>query len=421
MVATLCHTPSPVVDNFYQNSFKQLSMVQQKQVGLLVGVSVADAAARSLNGYSKEQVKSYLDSKCEETRLTAGVTTTTERAESSLLAFARVRPLETTLYNAPKQSNEGGSGAVSLPLSSSSPSASFLVHSFTYHLYFEMLRAMSSARGEFSVNYVRERLVNAAAAPEVQQTFAAEHASLLHTLCTLLPTPAIYPYASDSALRSYLDPFTKFLTESPVPHERTAVDGDRGCEEDDLSAAEDVDAERAAVRDYTFSVLGVVLRHLQSNPDATRNAAFMAVPGTAAVFPTDTQLFVPLSSATSAKTGVEPRVTQPDLSTSPTSMSPLAVASSRWLPQRSAAVDTATVREALSIARPRVTFAQGVVQAIQLGGPTCQRAMLVGALLGAKLGVRHIPMEWLSATPDHRPVSTMALEVAQWSWNPPHH
>ncbi|CAC9505295.1 conserved hypothetical protein [Leishmania infantum JPCM5] len=417
MVATLSHAPPPVVANFYQNSFKQLSMVQQKQVGLLVGVAVADAAARPLNGYSKEQVEAYLRNKCEETGGTALTPTAVAETEISLLAFARAPPREIKTRSSPAHGSEDRSSAASSSLLESSY-APLLAHSFTYQLYFEMLRAMSSARGEFAVDYVQERLVRSAAAVDEQQTFAAEHASLLHTLCTLLPTPAIYPYASDAALRSYLDPFTAFLTESPMPLQVADADGGQG---DGVSPAEVAAAEQAAVQDYTFSVLGVVLRQLQSNPDATRNAAFMAVPGTAAVFPLDVQPFVPCKADTSAEPRARLCTVPRHLATRATSMSSSAMTGFRWLPQRSTATDAATVREGLSIAQAPVTFAQGVAQAIRLGGPTCQRAMLVGALLGAKLGVRHIPMEWLSATADHKPVSTMALEVAQWSWNPPPH
>ncbi|GET90190.1 hypothetical protein, conserved [Leishmania tarentolae] len=420
MVTALSHTPSPVVENFYQNSFKQLSAVQQKQVGLLVGVAVADAAARPLNGYNQEQVEAYLVNKREENGETASTPTAVAETEISFLAFARVPPREIKTRSSPALcSEERLPAASSSALEGSYPS--LLVHSFTYQLYFEMLRAMSSARGEFSVDYVQERLVRAAAAVDAQQTFAAEHASLLHTLCTLLPTPAIYPYASDAALRTYLDPFTTFLTESATPMSVADASGGAGGQDDGVSPTELAAAERAAVRDYTFSVLGVVLRQLQSNPDPTRNAAFMAVPGTAAVFPEHVQPFVPSKSATSAETCARHCTVQQHLTTCAASMSSSAMASSRWLPQRCTVTDTATVREGLSIAQAPVTFAQGVAQAIRLGGPTCQRAMLVGALLGAKLGVRQIPVEWLSATADHKPVSTMALEVAQWSWNPPHH
>ncbi|KAG5474850.1 hypothetical protein LSCM4_04028 [Leishmania orientalis] len=419
MVATLSHTPPPVVENFYQNSFKQLSMVQQKQVGLLVGVAVADAAARPLNGYSREEVEAYLENMREETQGTGSVPTVAAVTESSVLAFARVPPREMKMRDDTEHGHKGRSPAASSS-QLTSPSTSLIDHSFTYQLYFEMLHAMCSARGEFAVEYVQERLARVPTAVGEQQTFAAEHASLLHTLCTLLGTPAIYPYASDAALRSYLEPFIAFLTESPMPLQATDADGGVSGQGDGVSPAEAAAAERAAVRDYTFSVLGVVLRQLQSNPDATRNAAFMAVPDTAAVFPEDVQPFVPSTAAAPAETRARLWKVQRYLATRAASVAS-GMAGSQWLPQRCTAADTVTVREALRIAQAPVAFVQGVAQAIRLGGSTCQRAMLVGALLGAKLGVRHIPMEWLSATADHKAVSTMSLEVAQWSWNPPHH
>ncbi|KAG5475192.1 hypothetical protein CUR178_04643 [Leishmania enriettii] len=422
MVATLSHTPPPVVENFYQNSFKQLSMVQQKQVGLLVGVAVADAAARPLNGYTREEVEAYLKNMREETQGEGSVPTVAAVTENSVLAFARVPP-RGMMRDDTEHGHKGRSPAASSS-QLNSPSTSLIVHSFTYQLYFEMLRAMSSARGDFAVEYVQERLVRVPTAMGAQQTFAAEHASLLNTLCTLLGTPAIYPYASDAALRSYLEPFIAFLTESPMPLQAAGTDGGVIGQGDGVSPAEASAAERAAVRDYTFSVLGVVLRQLQSNPHATRNAAFMAVPDTAAVFPEDVQPFVPSTAAAPAETRTRLWKMQRYLATRAASV-PSGMAGSQWLPQwlpqRCTAADTVTVREALRIAQAPVAFVQGVAQAIRLGGSTCQRAMLVGALLGAKLGVRHIPMEWLSATADHKAVSTMSLEVAQWSWNPPHH
>ncbi|KPA85136.1 putative mitochondrial hypothetical protein [Leptomonas pyrrhocoris] len=424
MAPMLSHTPRRVVDNFYQNSFKQLSMVQQKQVGLLVGAAVADAAARPLNAYTPEEVEAYLQRVQEERRTSAlssadaGTTAPSDTADESL-AFARVPPRGTEM--APVT----GSDALS---SSLVASHSLQHHSFSYLLFFELLRAMSSARGDFPVTYVQEQLVRVAGAVHPTLVFEQEHASLLHTLCCLLPAPAIYPYASDATLRAYLDPFVEFLTESsvkaadtatrPVAPEDATPEDPEGKEGSPWEAAS---AERAAVRDYALSALGVVMRNLQSNPNSTRNAAFMAERGATAIFPPDVQPFVPaFSSDVTADVLRMQRQHMWDVQRQLASRQ-AASAAQRWLPVRRTVKDAAVVCESLAIARAPVSFAKGVVQAIRLGGPTCQRAMLVGALLGAKLGVRHVPLDWLSATPDHKPVATMALEVAQWSWNPPHH
>jgi ADP-ribosylglycohydrolase len=45
--------------------------------------------------------------------------------------------------------------------------------------------------------------------------------------------------------------------------------------------------------------------------------------------------------------------------------------------------------------------------------------MLVGALLGARFGVRAIPDEWLRATASAETTARHALEIATWGWNPP--
>lgn len=412
MVATLSHTPRPVVANFYGNSFKQLSAVQQRQVGLIVGAAVADAAARPLDGYTAAEVDAYLQARREEADAASSSSSGTDTA---LLPFARVRPREIAL----RSSSRATSG--SAPASSSPPptpleratAAALQHHSFTYLLYHEMLRAMSRARGEFGVEFVQERLVQAAALVDEHGAFAAEHASLLHTLGALLPVPALYPYASDAALRHFADPFIDFMTTAPPQRAQKAAH-----DADGIDPAEAAAAERAAVRDYAVSALGVVLRQLQSNPDATRNAAFMAAPAAAAVFPADVQPFVPAVEA-GPFAAQRTRLWVVQQQVAAISAAAGAHAMARWLPRRCTAADALVVREGLGIARAPVSFADGVAQAIRLGGPTCQRAMLVGALLGAKLGARHVPLDWLSATPDHKPVATMALEVAQWSWNPP--
>lgn len=426
----LSHAPRRELDNFYQNSFKQLSMIQQKQVGLLVGAAVADAAARPLNGYSPEEVQAYVQRVYEANAAyaaaspssSATTTTTTRSAAEDAVAFARVAPRGVDVLG--DSSVSSATDATPMPL--------LQHHSFSYLLFFEMLRAINAMRGEAALADVQAQLVRVATAVQPTQLFEQEHASLLNTLCCLLPTPAIYPYASDAALREYVEPFADFLTTtssaSPAIPAAAATPA-RGSEESDaegFSAEEAAEAERFAVRDYTFSALGVVLRNLQSNPDATRNGAFMAAPGTSAIFPADVQAFVPAltSHANNAADAVaadhfgkqrehlwkvqQRLAAQPSRTGAP-----------RWLPLRCTAKDALVVQESLTIARAPVSFAKGVVQAIHLGGPTCQRAMLVGALLGAKLGVRHVPLTWLSATPDHQPVATMAMEVSQVVWNSP--
>lgn len=119
--------------------------------------------------------------------------------------------------------------------------------------------------------------------------------------------------------------------------------------------------------------------------------------------------------------------------------------------------EVAVVREALTIAaqfstaascaHPTDAFRRGIEAAIALGNANSStlphqaahafrqgstestshfiprwsvvthRAALVGAFLGAKFGVRAIPLHWISATVDHAVVASMAVDVAQFSWN----
>ncbi|KAG8348626.1 putative ADP ribosylglycohydrolase [Trypanosoma vivax] len=342
MVATLHHNAVPRTGNFYESSFRQLSDIQQKQVGLLVGAAIADAAARALDGRTREEIA----------MLVANEQGRKQDGDEDPLAFAHAGAC---LH---------GPGLLQW-------------HSYTFLLASQLLRVMASARGELRVSYVKEKWVSTATA--YPESFAGEHASLLHVLGVMLPLSVSYPWTDDYTLRSYATPFIDFLTETPG--------GQRA-------------PTRAATHVHVGSVLGVALRCLQSNPDPYRNAALMAVPGSADVFPSDLSHLCPPSS-----TGEN--------------IDLCARGETASFPARPPLSDVIVVREALSIARNARTFADGVKEAIRLGGPTCQRSIITGALLGACMGVRRIPISWLSATRDHVPLVTQALQVAQWSWNPP--
>ncbi|EPY37647.1 hypothetical protein AGDE_06287 [Angomonas deanei] len=218
-------------------------------------------------------------------------------------------------------------------------------------------------------------------------------------------------------MRAYAAPFVEFLTEPPqaLSGEETVsfLEGDGGYTLQEAAAA-----ERALVERMTFSVLGVATRCLQSNPDPLRNAAFMSVPDSSAVFPPEVVEHCPRLPAEDLASIKALRISE-DLLRRTTQRSPLP--SSAFLPRRPVLLDAITVREGLTIVRSAASYTSGVRAAIGLGGPVCQRAMLVGALLGAKYGARHIPPGWLSATARHKVLSTFSIDVAQWAWNPPHH
>lgn len=335
--------------NFYENSFKQLSDVQQRQVGLIVGAAVGDAAARPLEGYSAEEAAEWQRA-------------ASEGADEAVpLAFA---------HGLARRGHRSASAAAP-------PADLLLAHSFTYALQADLVRTMARARGDFPVSEVEPLWVRTASGVDAAAVLGAEQGSLLHALGTVLPLPAVYPYASDAALREFAAPFVSLLTEGALAE------------------------EAAVVADCTLSVLGVALRLMQRNPDAVRNSALQALPGVAPVFPPELRALCPATPQSLERWTV--------------------CARQSVLPARPIASDAAVVSESLHIARTASSFARGVGAAIAAGGPVCQRALLVGGLLGARLGVRQIPPEWVSATMDHKTVSTFAIDVAQWAWNPPHH
>ncbi|EKF29952.1 hypothetical protein MOQ_006242 [Trypanosoma cruzi marinkellei] len=385
MVATLNHNSVPRIANFYENSLKQLSDIQQKQTGLIIGAVVADAAARGLDGCSADEIAEFAKAQ-------AKFNSDGGEEEEELLVFVRAGPQR-------RSSGPPLTGALQH-------------HSYTCLLLQQLLRVMASARGEFPVSYVKDHWVSIADAHP--QWFAVEHASLLNVLGVVLPLPVIYPWADDTTLRSYATPFIDFLTEPPVGQ----------------AAAAAAARTRSALKSYTFSALGVALRCLQSNPDPSRNAAMMAVPGTADLFPEDLALFCPAqthnellsqlidanSKGCAAGGAADTPVPMCGGSISFGAGNPSLPVSARPFVR-----DVCVAREALVVARHARSFADGVRAAIRLGGPVCQRSLLVGGLLGARMGVRCISPSWLSATHGHSPLATMAIEVAQWSWNPPHH
>ncbi|KAH9600380.1 hypothetical protein LSM04_007131 [Trypanosoma melophagium] len=392
MVVTLHHNPLPRTSNFYESSFKQLSDIQQKQTGLIIGAAVADAAARALDGLTADEISAYA----------AEFPADIKHDEEESIVFTRFTESSphTRRFSGPLQH-----------------------HSYTCLLMLQLLRVMAASRGEFPVRYVKNDWVDAAR--RYPACFAAEHASLLHVLGVVLPLPVIYPWADDNTLREYAAQFVEFLTEPPEGElsvsETTTSIREKEKEEKVIEVSET--NTRKGVEAYTFSTLGVALRCLQSNPNPYRNAAFMAVPGTADVFPDDiaqitsthTKQEIPLLSAC-----LNPSIPI-DTAKTMTPHYTTRIPSTLRFPLRPLTQDVSIVRESLAVARKARSFSDGVKAAIRLGGPVSQRSLIVGALLGAQMGVRRIPITWISATHNYGSLVTMALEVAQWSWNPPHH
>ncbi len=356
---------SSQANDFFKNSFKQLSDVQQKQVGLIVGGCAADFyAGRKLHASS----------------ITNADGTTPSEAE------------EGTYFDLIKNEEATADG----PL---------LHHSFSYELQAMLLQAMGSCAGssDLRAENAGERWVAAASA--LPRSFLHWHGSLLHSVNVLAVLPAMYPWASDNDLQAFVEPYAAMLAD-PEP-----LAG--------LAEAAHLAGECRGVRDCAVSALGVVQRFLQTNPDAVRNSAFRALPGTGIAFPADVALFVPPAS------GPWPQA----------AFNPAHAGRQNVALQLHAKL----LAEALDVCRSAKSFRHGVDGILGVAsspsavtrpqlftGPRVAssarnrraQAMFVGAALGAKFGIRSVPSEWFVASNDHAAVASLAIGVAQTSWNP---
>jgi hypothetical protein len=155
---------------------------------------------------------------------------------------------------------------------------------------------------------------------------------------------------------------------------------------------------------YAHSFLSVIMRYLQDNPNPIKNSAFRAVVGTSTMFPSSYRGYCPASEGAENGKGDD-----------------------------DSEIFAAELRRVIEIVDVAKSYAHGVELCITEADPTnlhaeisstpkdfsaCERAILVGACLGAKFGAREIPPEWIDATEDYAAICSSAIEVAQWAWNP---
>lgn len=372
---------APEHHQFYRNTFKQLSDIQQRQVGMILGAAVADAAVREfewldLHGDAGSvAIQQFLTSSSPSTELDA----THESLKDNEIAF----PPQELAQLVPVDDTARQEELVRL-------AATPLRHqSITGVMHHELLKVMMTARGEFEVDAVADRWVSIAAAhPE---DFLKHHATLEHVLPILSPMACVYPWADDEALWRFSEPFAEFLftrhvitdngepTTTPTPSPPSMTTASHGAGACLMSQS-------------------IALRYLQSNPHPTRNAMMQCTaPGGESILPEDILM---LRNGRGAAT------------MSPTS----AVMSGTIQIAHEAKCYAHGIRKVI-----RFCAAQAVTSApmTSSGRRFCGPAMLAGALLGAKFGVRSIPMEWLSATKDHSALGTIAVDISQWAWNPP--
>jgi hypothetical protein len=332
---------------FYSSSFQHLSDVQQRQVGAIVGASVADAAVRAVDEASLEAVNAAVEQVASFGSLsTAKAASTPPESE---VVFLPIEIAPTTIpLAAPLEHHSLPHEAMAAALSVlvANKAATFPADHFAQQ-FWPLARTLVPAHGA---------------------TFAVQ-ASLLESAVTI-PLCALYPYAPEDELRPYFQEAWRVLHNLPPKSNETAA------------LWEPVEASQRIGESFA----AVLTRLMMRNPDAIKNASFRAAPGTLS-------MFACAPGAARATTGV----------LLPTS-GQAALQRAEWC--------LATVRNSRS-------FAEGVRACVRRGGPACQSALLVGACLGARFGPRSIPDEWMQATPGLNTVCQQAIELAQWSWNPP--
>jgi len=58
-------------------------------------------------------------------------------------------------------------------------------------------------------------------------------------------------------------------------------------------------------------------------------------------------------------------------------------------------------------------FDEAVRKTILAGGCNCSRSFFIGAMMGAKLGIKGIPKEWIEKTNNAEVILEMAMEITK--------
>lgn len=334
------------LENWFQNSLKQLSAVQQKQVGLLLGIAVADAAAHSWQGYTQVEMNSWIQQQQQ------NVSCSSEKCARSSLPFyadyARgsldpnpyhyglsnssslrfndfhrrdipdipfsVHQLRSSSYNThkycPLESSKGSSSSFSLafasppskwksktpervdtdtdvvPRSMATDNAMNLIdfsHSFTYTFFSLVVHFMSRSRGNF-FQWVPE--VQASWVQEAKVAVSSGHSTSLENNKTTL-----FIQEHKTLLHSLfavlglpvLYPYTS--DEALCASSQSLLNFLLEMEDDEEHLYTSKPKNSVLRRSCAWVVLSVLMRCLQSNPDPLRNSALLvAVPSQQAPF-----------------------------------------------------------------------------------------------------------------------------------------
>lgn len=458
------------IESWYQCSLKQLSAIQMKQAGLLLGATVGDAASRPWQGFSSDAMAHYVSHAKELPSLASFDSGSTDPSpyayglHSTPFSYTedtpRYRPDD---FPRPSHLGMKKTGAHSPSLAFADTSAfpewrpssktidSLGYHSFSHHLHAVAVRCMNrvhSADFESEVvpMWISEvtRLISedednddettresAGAAANVysgMEAFATEHGSLLHTLIGVLSVPVLYPYTSDDDLHQFTLPLIQFLDTPPSA----------------VSTPSRPSSHTHVQTACVLTFLSVLLRYLQSNPNPLRNVAIQI-----AAVSKQSPFLAQLRQETGGDVEQDllqmclpllfpPAVRQKCFTASPCPEMPVSLSTApagfvslggAGEAPRTLLGDMMVVQEALAIAARYAAltterqssvrcFEEGVEEAIRMGGAgVCQRATLVGALLGARWGVMAISPRWLSATADHEAMAGFSIHIAQRTWN----
>lgn len=256
--------------NFYASSFKQLNSMQTRQVGLIMGACVADAALRGLEELSEADIRQLIDrndayetsvlrevmkEKAAKAAAAAAISSSSPPSSSSAVGSENVadaaalpsyqsydpvtRPNGFSLMDpcifsgaaaaARRRRERKGrrlaenEGEAALPPSAAAPSASDHIspafkaellatreaHSYSYLFFKEYLRSVATHRHAVPLRQVEQQW------GAVERLFPAEHSawhgSAPHIVASLSAVPVNYPWAADDNLRAYSAPFAEFL------------------------------------------------------------------------------------------------------------------------------------------------------------------------------------------------------------------
>ena len=363
----------------FLNSFKQLSDIQGRQVGSILGAMVGDAACRPLD----RQLDTTLF------MLSGSTSKPTADEKEMSLAFS---PRWHSTYS-------GGEGPLRY-------------HSYAGECLNAIIACQVEARGhavDFSKVTAKVGAISAAYPREAERIadfgfykdFDPEESDA--TTLQLKPIPLFplaccatlatkYPYCDDAPLHQYTGGLLECLTGVTVEEgfaALAAVSTGRHYSVSGHKKGDPYPLGLALSIPYTLSIMSLLMRYLQSNPDPIKNSALRCVPGTSAVYPAEFRRYCPDIAEEAAQSG------NPSLST--------------------ATADWRRIIEILSVSS---SYTEGIELVLQDGGNVCEKAIVVGSGLGAKYQARFLPGEWIDATEDHGVLCSNAIECAQWAWNP---